>query len=369
MRTPPLWYRFLEHADGVRNPHCREHPRVAAMTPKEAGEYRTGRHITVQGRDCPNPITTFEQGSFPAYVMQTLLAQEYTEPTPVQAQAWPIALKGRDIVGVADTGSGKTLAFLLPAIVHINAQPLLEKGDGPIVLIMTPTRELACQIQQEATRYGSSCHIKNSCLYGGVPKGPQVKELQQGAEIVVATPGRLIDILAAHKTNLRRVTYLTLDEADRMLDMGFEQHMHRIAAQIRPDRQTLMFTATWPEEIQRISNDFLVDPIKITIGSLQLHAVHTITQVVDVCQENEKPDKLQHLLERIMDGGKILIFSDTKRAADALTRRLRTEGWPALSMHGDKSQEERDWVLNEFKSGKTPILIATDVAARGLGAS
>ena len=156
------------------------------------------------------------------YVMNEVKAQGFAAPTAIQSQGWPMALSGRDVVGIAETGSGKTLTYCLPAIVHINAQPLLAPGDGPIVLVLAPTRELAVQIQQEVAKFGKSSRIRNTCVYGGVPKGPQVRDLSRGVEVLIATPGRLIDMLETNKTNLRRVTYLVLDEADRMLDMGFE---------------------------------------------------------------------------------------------------------------------------------------------------
>jgi len=339
---------------------------VQKMTDKEVAEFYKSKQISIQGRDIPKPIRTFEDASFPDYIMQELLAAGFKEPTAIQSQGWPVALKGRDVIGLAETGSGKTLSFLLPSIVHINAQPFLERGDGPIVLVLAPTRELAVQIQAECQKFGTSSRIKNTCVYGGVPKGPQIRDLQRGVEIVIATPGRLIDMLEAKKTNLRRVTYLVLDEADRMLDMGFEPQIRKILEQIRPDRQTLMWSATWPKEVQQLARDFLVDPIQINIGSMGLSANHRVEQRVEICQDSEKRNKIQKLLEEIMDGGKILIFTETKRGTDQLTRSLRTDGWPALAIHGDKTQQERDWVLAEFKSGKSPIMIATDVAARGL---
>ncbi|GKC51877.1 DEAD-box ATP-dependent RNA helicase 20, partial [Tanacetum coccineum] len=263
-----------------------ESENVAKMTEKEVEEYRTKREITVEGRDVPKPIKTFNDARFPEYVMQEIVKAGFTEPTAIQAQGWPMALKGRDLIGIAETGSGKTLSYLLPAIVHVNAQPILSPGDGPIVLVLAPTRELAVQIQQEATKFGASSKIKNTCLYGGVPKGPQIRDLQKapgdgpivlvlaptrelavqiqqeatkfgasskikntclyggvpkgpqirdlqkGVEIVIATPGRLIDLLESHHTNLKRVTYLVLDEADRMLDMGFEPQMKKIVSQV-----------------------------------------------------------------------------------------------------------------------------------------
>ena len=272
------------------------------------------------------------------------------------------------MIGLAETGSGKTLSFLAPAIVHINAQPYLQRGDGPIVLVLAPTRELALQIQQECNRFGRSSRIKNTCLYGGVSKGPQIRELDAGVEICIATPGRLIDLLDMRKTNLRRVTYLVLDEADRMLDMGFEPQIRKIITQIRPDRQTLMWSATWPKEVQGLARDFLNDPITVKVGGKELSANVRIRQIVEMVSENDKFPKLLQFLEKQMgSGGKVLVFCSTKSKADDVTRQLRTDGWPALAIHGDKSQQERDWVMNEFRTGKAPIMVATDVAARGLG--
>jgi len=167
------------------------------------------------------------------YVLAEVEKAGFKAPTPIQAQGWVMALSGRDVVGIAQTGSGKTLSFLLPAVVHINAQPYLQPGDGPIVLVIAPTRELAVQIQNECNRFGSSSRIKNTCVYGGVPKGPQIRDLSRGVEICIATPGRLIDFLESGKTNLRRVTYLVMDEADRMLDMGFEPQVRPLGLHAR----------------------------------------------------------------------------------------------------------------------------------------
>ncbi|KAK1265290.1 DEAD-box ATP-dependent RNA helicase 20 [Acorus gramineus] len=293
----------------------RESPSVAAMTESDVEAYRKRRQITVEGRDVPKPISNFRDLSFPDYVMQEVLKAGFVEPTPIQAQGWPMALKGRDLIA----------KFLIDPFVY-----LLAPGDGPIVLVLAPTRELAVQIQQEATKFGASSKIKNTCIYGGVPKGPQVRDLQRGVEIVIATPGRLIDMLESHHTNLRRVTYLVLDEADRMLDMGFDPQIRKIVSQIRPDRQTLYWSATWPKEVEQLARQFLYNPYKVVIGSIDLKANHAIHQIVEIVSEHQKYNK------------------------------------PALSIHGDKSQAERDWVLSEFKAGKSPIMTATDVAARGL---
>merc|ERR1719174_2414758 len=205
------------------------------------------------------------------------------------------------------------------------------------------------------------------CAYGGAPRRAQQDDLREGVEIVIATPGRLIDFLDSGDTNLKRVTYLTLDEADRMLDMGFEPQVRKIATQIRPDRQTLMWSATWPREVQRLARDICrEDPVHINVGSLDLKTAHTIRQYVEVVSQADKKHRLRKLLEKVMDGSKILIFAQTKREGDDLTREMRTDGFPALCIHGDKKQEEREWVLKEFKEGKSPILVASDVASRGL---
>ncbi|KAH7400565.1 Phosphomethylpyrimidine kinase-domain-containing protein [Phaeosphaeria sp. MPI-PUGE-AT-0046c] len=333
----------------------KEDPAVAARTPEEVAAFRKEQQMTVQGNNIPKPVTTFDEAGFPTYVMSEVKSQGFEKPTAIQSQGWPMALSGRDVVGVAETGSGKTLTYCLPAIVHINAQPLLAPGDGPIVLILAPTRELAVQIQQEISKFGKSSRIRNTCVYGGVPKGPQIRDLARGVEVCIATPGRLIDMLEAGKTNLRRITYLVLDEADRMLDMGFEPQIRKIIGQIRPDRQTCMWSATWPKEVRQLAADYQNDFIQVNIGSMDLSANHRIQQIVE------------HL-ETIMDdkNNKILIFTGTKRVADEITRFLRQDGWPALSIHGDKQQNERDWVLNEFKTGKSPIMVATDVASRGI---
>ncbi|XP_028827457.1 putative ATP-dependent RNA helicase DDX17 [Denticeps clupeoides] len=345
-----------------------EHLEVQRMSQYEVEDFRRKKEITIRGSGCPKPVTSFHQAQFPQYVMDVLIQQNFKEPTPIQAQGFPLALSGRDMVGIAQTGSGKTLAYLLPAIVHINHQPYLERGDGPICLVLAPTRELAQQVQQVAFDYGRSSRIKSTCIYGGAPKGPQIRDLERGVEICIATPGRLIDFLEVGKTNLRRCTYLVLDEADRMLDMGFEPQIRKIVDQIRPDRQTLMWSATWPKEVRQLAEDFLREYNQINVGALELSANHNILQIVDVCMETEKDSKLLQLMEEIMaeKENKTIIFVETKKRCDELTRRMRRDGWPAMCIHGDKSQPERDWVLSEFRSGKAPVLIATDVASRGL---
>lgn len=364
----PVWdsYSLVPFEKHFYNPHAN----LANADPRDVEAFRAKMEITIQRgeRDVPNPITNFREGGFPDDVMKEIARQRFETPTAIQSQGWPIALSGHNMVGIAMTGSGKTLAYLLPAIIHVNNQPYLEHGDGAIALVLAPTRELAQQIQEVVADFGRTSRIKSTCIFGGAPKGPQLRDLEHGCEVVIATPGRLIDFLEMGKTNLRRCTYLVLDEADRMLDMGFEPQIRKIVEQIRPDRQVLMWSATWPKDVRRLAEDFLEDYMHINVGATTLHANHNILQIVDVCDEYQKESKLARLLEEIgcEPRNKILVFVETKRKADELTRLMRRDGYPAMCIHGDKQQKERDWVLGEFKHGATTILVATDVAARGL---
>lgn len=327
-----LFYSDLSTLPKFEKSFYKEHEDVASRSQQDVDDFRKEQKMAVTGRNVPRPVETFDEASFPNYVLSEVKAQGFAKPTAIQSQGWPMALSGRDVVGIAETGSGKTLTYCLPAIVHINAQPLLSPGDGPIVLILAPTRELAVQIQAEISKFGRSSRIRNTCVYGGVPKGPQIRDLSRGVEVCIATPGRLIDMLEAGKTNLRRVTYLVLDEADRMLDMGFEPQIRKIIGQIRPDRQTCMWSATWPKDVRQLASDFLNDFIQVNVGSMDLSANHRITQIVEVVSDFEKRDKMIKHLEKIMDDpkNKAIIFTGTKRVADDITRFLRQDGWPAL---------------------------------------
>jgi len=347
-----------------------EHPDVTARSEADADAWRASKQMVIVGQGVPKPCLTFEEASMPQYILDEVLKCGFDKPTPIQSQGWPMALKGRNMVGISATGSGKTLAFLLPAMIHINAQPYLNPGDGPIVLVLAPTRELAVQIKEECDKFGSSSEIKNTVVYGGVPKRTQVRDLGNGVEIVIATPGRLIDHLEQGNTNLKRVTYLVLDEADRMLDMGFEQQLRKIVGQIRPDRQVLMWSATWPKEVMILASDYLNDFYQVTVGSLDLSGNKDVTQIIEVCADGDKyPSLLRYLRQTLTPKDRVLVFVETKKGADMLTQSLRMDGFQARAMHGDKGQEERDWVLREFKTLQSTLLIATDVAARGLDVS
>ncbi|XP_015699198.1 DEAD-box ATP-dependent RNA helicase 14 isoform X2 [Oryza brachyantha] len=327
--------------------------------------YRAKHEITIVGNEAPAPFMTFQSTGFPTEILREVLQAGFSAPTPIQAQSWPIALKSRDIVAVAKTGSGKTLGYLIPGFILLKRLQHNSR-EGPTVLVLSPTRELATQIQDEAIKFGRSSRISSVCLYGGAPKGPQLRDLERGANIVVATPGRLNDILEMRRVSLHQVSYLVLDEADRMLDMGFEPQIRKIVKQVQPKRQTLMFTATWPKEVRKIASDLLTNPVQVNIGNTdQLVANKSITQYVDVITPTEKSRRLDQILRSQEPGSKIIIFCSTKRMCDQLARNLSRQ-YGASAIHGDKSQAERDSVLSEFRSGRCPVLVATDVAARGL---
>jgi len=362
----PRWDKY--DLEPISKSFYKESPTVAARTPQEVAAVLADWDATVSGRDVPKPVVDFAEVGLPPSFLQSIYAQKFVKPTAIQAVGWPSALTGRDLVGIAKTGSGKTLAFSLPGMIHLKHQPPLQRGDGPIVLVLSPTRELAQQILEVANLFGSHAGIRSVCVYGGAPKGPQLRDLERGAEFCIATPGRLLDFLEAGKTNLRRCSYLVLDEADRMLDMGFEPQIRKIIDQIRPDRQTLMFSATWPKEVRKLAEEFLTDPCNVTVGSVNATANHNILQITDVCADHEKNWKLAQLMQEIMQEkeNKTLIFTETKRRADDLMRTMRREGWKVAAIHGDKKQDEREYVLNQFKSSNVNVLIATDVAARGI---
>jgi len=278
-----------------------------------------------------------------------------------------VILGGRDLVANAETGSGKTIAFALPALAHLKNQGNSSKRCGPTVLVLSPTRELAQQTAEVCCSSGASCGFSTICLYGGVSKDAQSKSLRAGANIVVATPGRLLDLMNDGVINLKQVSLLVLDEADRMLDMGFERDVRAIISQIQK-RQTLMFSATWPVAIQQLASEFLSSPISVTVGNPDLTANHAVTQIVEVMEPYDKDKKLEELLKIYHKTRKnrVLVFVLYKKEADRVERMLKQRGWRVQSIHGDKSQIVRNQAINNFKDGSEPLLIATDVVARGI---
>ena len=327
--------------------------------------------IKVNGKDVPKPVQKWAQCGLTRQTLDVIDKLGFDKPTSIQMQAVPALMSGRDVIGVAKTGSGKTMAFLLPMFRHIKDQSPLKDGDGAIGLIMTPTRELAVQIHRDCKPFLKSMGLRAVCAYGGAPIRDQIAELKRGAEIIVCTPGRMIDLLAANQgrvTNLRRVSYVVLDEADRMFDMGFEPQVMKIFANMRPDKQTILFSATMPRIIDSLTKKVLKSPIEITVGGRSVVAKE-IEQIVEVREEKTKFLRVLELLGDLYDrdeDARSLIFVERQEKADDLLKELMVKGYPCMSIHGGKDQIDRDSTISDFKKGIVPILIATSIAARGL---
>ncbi|KAJ2040653.1 pre-mRNA processing RNA-helicase, partial [Coemansia sp. S16] len=327
--------------------------------------------VKIRGADAPKPATSWSHFGLPAACADVIRHQGFEKPTPVQAQSVPAILSGRDVIGVAKTGSGKTLAFILPMLRHIKAQRPLATSEGPIGLVMTPTRELAVQIHRECRPFLKPLGLRAVCAYGGSAIKDQIGELKRGAEIVVCTPGRLIDLLCANSgrvTNLHRVTYLVLDEADRMFDMGFEPQVTKIVQSVRPSRQTVLFSATFPRQMEALARKILRRPLEIVVGGRALIPPE-VTQHVEVVESKDKFVRLLSILGDSFNGNSdtlALIFVDRQEAADGLMRDLLRRGYVCNSLHGGKDQTDRDQAIADFKNRVFSVLIATSVAARGL---
>ncbi|KAM3925386.1 putative ATP-dependent RNA helicase DDX46 [Leptodactylus fuscus] len=346
-----------------------EVPELAKMTQEEVNAFRLELEgITVKGKNCPKPIKTWVQCGISMKILNSLKKHAYEKPTPIQAQAIPAVMSGRDLIGIAKTGSGKTIAFLLPMFRHIMDQRPLEEAEGPIAVIMTPTRELALQITKECKKFSKTLGLRVVCVYGGTGISEQIAELKRGAEIIVCTPGRMIDMLAANNgrvTNLRRATYVVLDEADRMFDMGFEPQVMRIIDNVRPDRQTVMFSATFPRAMEALARRILSKPIEVQVGGRSV-VCSDVEQHVIVIEEDKKFLKLLELLGHYQEKGSVIIFVDKQEHADGLLKDLMRASYPCLSLHGGIDQYDRDSIISDFKNGVCKLLVATSVAARGL---
>ena len=362
----------------------------------------------------PAPFLTFAEAPFPKRLTQALLKQGYESPSPIQAQAWPIALSGKDIVAVAKTGSGKTCGFLLPAVCRVVrdgacAAPEMEMVDGrfrpaavtPSAIVLAPTRELAIQIGDECLKFCPAAGAKVVTLYGGASKGDQLRALRAGADVVVATPGRLNDFLApppgfSAPVRATHAKYVVLDEADRMLDMGFEPQLREVFAatppppgpeeeysedreragstEIRIRRQTLLFSATWPKSVRKLAAGYLnqdksrVQEIFIGEGAAdgELAANKAISQRFIQARDHEKDEHLYNLICEFPDDSRVVIFANTKRRVENLAKTFAAEGFGTVSVHGDKSQADREASLRKFIENRAPLMMATDVAARGL---
>ncbi|CAG9860507.1 unnamed protein product [Phyllotreta striolata] len=364
------WAAFLKECQDAENAEWdkyppvikdfyREHPAVTKMTENEVARFREENNNIVVDRTfqkpdskpIPKPCPEFHHAfhQFPD-ILEEIRKAGFEKPSPIQAQAWPVLLSGEDLIGIAQTGTGKTLAFLLPALIHIDGQttPREERG-GPAVLIMAPTRELALQIDKEIKKYQYK-NITSVCIYGGGNRREQVKTVTEGVDIVIATPGRMNDLVAAGHLDVKSVTYTVLDEADRMLDMGFEPQIRKVMYTIRPTRHTVMTSATWPPGVRRLAESYMNDPVQIYVGTLDLAATHTFMEFA----KNLSPEQ------------KVIVFCGKKARADELATELILSGLNCQTMHGDRDQADREQALLDIADGTVQILIATDLASRGL---
>ena len=305
---------------------------------------------------------TFADLGLSAQMLEALTDAGYKKPTPIQAQAVPLALKGRDLIGLAQTGTGKTAAFTIPIIERLIGGPHRTRA-----LILTPTRELCVQVEESFTKYGRHSGLDVIPVYGGVGYEPQVKALRAGVDVIVATPGRLLDHLEKQNVVFDEVEVLVLDEADRMLDMGFAPQINRIIAQLHPYRQTLLFSATMPPEVEALARKYLRKPVVVQVGR-RSGAATTVQHFVYPCPKDKKSALLAELLkQKAMDT--VLVFTRTKHGADRVVKHLERDGVKAGAMHADKTQGQRTKALEDFKSGKLRVLVATDIAQRGLDIS
>ncbi|KAH7952077.1 probable ATP-dependent RNA helicase DDX5 [Rhipicephalus sanguineus] len=370
---PPNWRET--HLQPFERNFYREHFRTAWRSPEAVKEYREKNGITiVNGRGVPKPVLHTHEANFPACLVEALEANNSTSsPTPAQAQCWPVALKGRDLLAVLGTGAqDKTLAYILPAIVHVLHQPRQEHHQGFQALVLTPTPEEAREIQRVVGELETYTGVHATCICSGDPKDRQLKDLRRGFEICIATPGRLHMFLKEDTLDIGMCTYLVLDEADRMVDMGFEQQLISIARYVRPDRQTTMWMSRKPRHLYRLVEALLNDYAEIHIGMCRASPDQGVEHVVRVSAESEKEAGLVALVEDILGGPeeattrKVIVFAETKKRVDDLVHNLRLRDWPVVGIHGGTSDSALVWALAGFRQSKTPILVATDMSTSQL---
>ena len=345
-----------------------EHASIVLLSHGEVAELRKSLGVSVTGSQIPKCVCSFAHLNLPESIMSVIRYLEFSVPTAIQSQAIPCALSGRDVIGIAMTGSGKTLAYVIPAIVHV----MNNSATGlPRVAVVCPTRELAIQIEQEIYRFAKKSRDKftSVALTGGLSKYEQFKQLVKGCDVIVGNPGRMIDLIQMKKgLDLSGISMCVLDEADRMFKMGFEDQIRAIVQRIRPDRQMLMFSATMPPRIEKLAREILNDPIRVVVGSIG-QAASVIDQNVFICHsDDEKFVWMAGTIPALLaQGGQTLIFVNSKTKGEDVLRRIRalTSAGSGI-IHGDLDQTERMRLMNEFRTGGCPLLVATDVAARGI---
>ncbi|KAH6940639.1 hypothetical protein HPB50_003604 [Hyalomma asiaticum] len=312
-----------------------EHTATASRSMAEVAAYRRANGVSVKGNNVAKPILALQESNFPDFVVKSIEASRgYASPTRIEAHCWPIALSCRNILGTAETGSHKALAYVLPAVIHASRQPPLQQQEGPIAVLVAPTRELAQQIHTVASELGEHCGMRSVCAANGIRKQCQCDELKESCHILVATPRRLIEFIEEGTVNLHRCTYLVLDEVDRMVTMGCEKHVLKIVELCRPDRQMIIWVTSWKKGLRPLVEDFLEDYVEINFAKAP-----------------EKADRA-------------VVFANTKLKADEIAWKVRQRGWPAIGLHGKKRREERDWILSMFRGGAGKVLVTTDVIAQ-----
>ncbi|KAK9480201.1 P-loop containing nucleoside triphosphate hydrolase protein [Lipomyces japonicus] len=377
----------------VDNVHWSEKP-LSGMKERDWRIFKEDFNISTKGGSVPNPMRSWQESGLPPEILATIKEVGYKEPSAIQRAAIPIALSCRDVIGVAETGSGKTASFVLPLLSYIIEMPTLTevtKADGPYAIILAPTRELAQQIEQETKKFASRLGFRCVSIVGGHTIGEQSLNLQEGAEIVIATPGRLVDCIERRILVLGQCCYVIMDEADRMIDMGFEEQVNKIldalpVTNVKPDneeaensqlmlkylggkdryRQTMMYTATMPPAIERIARQYLRRPATVIIGNAG-QAVATVEQRVEFVSGDEKRKRR---MGEILNSGDftapVIVFVNVKKNCDMVARELNRLGWKAVILHGGKSQEQRELALQQLRDGEADALVATDLAGRGI---
>jgi len=355
--------------NAVRTDFYTPHEEIEGLDDEDVKGLRQQLRISATGYNIVSPVASFAhlEPSLGAPLMAAIQRHGYEQPTPIQAQAIPVALKGRDLIGIAETGSGKTAAYLLPMLVHCLGQEGLQKGEGPIGIVLCPTRELAVQIETETKKFNRQLGLNSVTLAGGLSKLEQFKDIKRGCEIAICNPGRLIDVIKMKGCTLRRTTFVVLDEADRMFSMGFEYQVRSIVQNVRPSRQVLLFSATFPPKIEKLARDILFSPVRITVGQEGQVAANVEQHIEVLRNDDEKWAWLSKRVEEMLTKGQLLIFVKSIASAEELTQNFndflekKTE-----TLHGDLDQGSRMQILKSFKKRQVDVLIATDVAARGL---
>ncbi|KAH8513817.1 hypothetical protein H0E87_006902 [Populus deltoides] len=327
--------------------------------------------VVVSGKDTQETkyasLKSFAEAKLPDNVLEC--CKNFKNPSPIQAHAWPFLFDGRDFIGIAKTGSDFGIWDTCNNAYSEQAKGEIDKGANPLCLVLAPTRELADQISVVLRDAGEPCGVRSVCIYGGTSKGPQIKSLKAGVDIVIGTPGRLKDLIEMNVLHLAEVSFVVLDEADRMLDMGFRQEVRSILSNTCSARQMIMFSATWPLDVHNLAEEYMdPNPVKVVVGSEDTAANHDVMQIVEVLEDHLRDQRLLALLEKYHKSqqNRVLVFALYQKEAERLDGMLRKSGWNVVSIHGNKAQEQRTKALSLFKKGSCPLMVATDVAARGL---